>query len=461
MNNRHIIRVLCVFAFFAGMTLTVQAQANRTGYFLKGNSYNHRMNPAFQPDRGYLAVPVLGNTSLSLNTNLGVSDFIYPQGDALVTFMHPDVSADDFLSNLRENNNLKLNLDMTLFSLGFYAWGGYNTLDVGFHTNVGANIPKDLFRLMKDMGAENYVLDKFGARGRAYADVAIGHSHKIGNELTFGARLKLLAGAAYAEVLMDRMELNMNGNRWQVHANGAATFCCMDMELLYDENGKFNGIGSNLNPGISGLGIGADFGITYDFSNLFAKGLILSASVNDINYMKWKSVSHAGITSDDPYTFNGFSEVSMNGEGNTLDKEFEAVGEDLGDLFALKQLEGGDYGDFMGATLNVGIEYKMPFYDRLSVGALFTQRFDNVYSYSHGSLVLNFSPLNFLDLAASASVSTYGYDWGAMLNIHFPGFNVFAAADLYAGKVSKEKIPLDNLNAGVMFGVNIPFGKRR
>ena len=133
-----------------------------------------------------------------------------------------------------------------------------------------------------------------------------------------------------------------------------------------------------------------------------------------------------------------------------------------------------DESEELSSTLHIGLEYKMPFYDRLSVGALFTHRFDRMYSYTMGTFVLNLSPLNFFDLSASASVSTYGYDWGAMLNIHCPGFNIFASANLYAGKVSKValsdlglplektmKVPLDNMNASIMFGLNFPFGKRR
>lgn len=462
MNKKHIIKVLCISVVLICMSFVAQAQVNRTAYFLKGYSYNYRMNPAFQPDRGYFSFPLLGNTSISLATNLGISDFIYPKGDELVTFMHPDVKADEFLSNLNKNNNLNFNLDMTLFSLGFYAFGGYNTLDIGLHANMGLNIPKDMFRFMKDMGAKKYILDNIGLRSRNYVDVAIGHSHKIDESLTIGARLKFLAGAAYADMLMDRMELSLNEKQWQINAKGNASLGCMGLGFTYDEDGMVNGV-DGFTPGLSGMGIGADLGATYDFSKALVKGLILSASVNDINYIKWKNVSRVGISPDDPYTFNGFREVTVNGEegGNSLESQFETIANDLGDFFALENAGVSDYSDFFGATMNVGIEYKMPFYQRLSVGALFTHRFDNMFSYTSGSLMLNFSPLNFFDLAASASISSYGYDWGAIVNIHCPGFNVFAAANIYAGKVSKEYIPLESMNASVMFGLNFPFGKRR
>ena len=269
MNNRHIIKVLCTFIVLVSIVASMQAQANRTGYFLKGNPYNYRLNPSFQPDRGYFSLPMSGNTSFGVATNLGISDFIYPMGDGLTTFMHPDVSADEFLSNLNKNNNLNMNMDMTILSFGFYGFGGYNTFDIGAHLNAGFNIPKDIFHFMKDMGAESYSLANLGLRTRNYVDVAIGHSHEVAKGLTIGARLKFLIGLAYAEAWMDRMELSMNETQWQINAKGNAVASIIGSEFSFDENGMLNGIGE-FKPQLSNWGLGADLGATYDFGNIAA-----------------------------------------------------------------------------------------------------------------------------------------------------------------------------------------------
>ena len=216
-----------------------------------------------------------------------------------------------------------------------------------------------------------------------------------------------------------------------------------------------------MQPELSGMGVGADLGLVYDFSNLGARGLTLSASVCDINYIRWKNVSRAGVSPDKPYIFKGFENIPLTDAESAIEDQLGSIAEDLGDFFVVKDMGVSSYDDVFGATLNLGLEYKMPFYERLSVGALYTQRIDKVYSYSAGSLMLNLSPVNFFDLAASATVSTMGFDWGGMFNIHCPGFNLFAAADFYAGKVSKEGLPLENISASVMFGINFPFGKRR
>lgn len=473
MNNKHIIKVLCAVVMFVGITFTAQAQVERTGYFLKGNSYGHRLNPSFQPKRSYLSVPVVGNTSFGVSSNIEITDFVYPSGDNLVTFMHPDIDAKEFVGNLSKNNKMNMNVNATPLSLGFYAFGGFNTIDIGIHANAGFCVPRDFFGLFKDMSAEKYVLNNIGFRTRNYADIAIGHSHKINNNLTIGARLKLLVGLAYAEIAMDKMELSVSDKQWQINAKGSAVANVIGSEFTYDENGIISGIGSFV-PELSNLGFGVDLGATYDFSKVLTKGLILSASLNDINFIKWNNAAQTGISPSKPYTFEGFSELSFDGGENSVEQQLTTMGEELGEFFAVDKMTPDDYTDFWGATLNIGIEYKMPFYSKLSVGALFTQRFETAYSYTVGSLMLNFSPLYFLDLAASASVSTYGYSYGAMLNINLPGFSIFAGADLYAGKygmmsLSKAEgvlnevnlyFPLNKFNANAMLGINIPLGKK-
>ena len=58
-----------------------------------------------------------------------------------------------------------------------------------------------------------------------------------------------------------------------------------------------------------------------------------------------------------------------------------------------------------------------------------------------------------------------------MLNINFPGFGIFAGANMYVGRVGKIdsaemglsglSIPLDKFNTSAMFGINIPLGKKK
>ena len=84
---------------FTGVMSVSAQNALRTGYFLEGYTYRHMLNPAFAPERSYVAFPALGNINLN--------PFLYklPSGQ-LTTFMSPDVKASKFLGKLKSVNHI-------------------------------------------------------------------------------------------------------------------------------------------------------------------------------------------------------------------------------------------------------------------------------------------------------------------------------------------------------------------
>ena len=459
---KNTIKRFAVTLLFLATTVVAGAQALRTGYFLDGYAYRYRLNPALMNDQNYLSFPLLGEMNLKTAGNLGLADVLYdtPDGTNLVTFMHPSIAAEDFLANINENNAIAVDFDMTLLSTGFFALGGYNTLDIGLHSHSSVNIPYDMFKFMKTLGGGTYSLGNMNVATRNYIDVAIGHSHKIGKDLTIGARFKVLLGAAYANLMVERMNVELTGERWMIDAKGALS-AAYGGNFTYDENGMLEGFGENIVPGLNGLGMGIDLGVTYDLSNVLTKGLVVSASITDLGYMKWNNVSMAGFDPE-PYVFDGFENVGTSaGQGESVEDQMEAIGQDLQDMFVLADQGVADVSENLSSTLHIGLEYKMPFYDKLSAAILYSNRFDEVYPYHQFSLMVNLAPVNWFSLAVSGTTSSMGMGFGAIANIHCTGFNIFVGSDCFVGKVNKQYIPLDNMNANVAVGINIPFGKKR
>lgn len=456
------IKTLVTTVLFLAISVVASAQTTRTGYFLKGNAYRYRLNPALMNDQNYFAFPFLGEFDVKTTGHLGLSNFIYdsPDGTSLITFMHPSVSAEDFLADVNENNKLAFDFDMTLLSIGFFGFGGYNTLDVGLHSHTALYVPYDMFRFMKTLGGGTYNMANMNLASRNYVDIAIGHSHKFNNGLSIGARFKVLLGAAYANLLVEKMDVAMTGEKWMIDAKGSLS-AAIGTHFTYDEDGMINGVGEIV-PGFNGLGMGVDLGFTYDFSNTFAKGLIISASVTDLGYMTWKNVAKVGFAPE-PYSFNGFENLGASAEqGESVEDQMDAIGEDLADMLVL--VDGGvadKEREKLSSTLHVGLEYKMPFYDKLSLALLYSNAIDEVYPYHQVSLIANLSPLKWFSIAVSGTKSTLGMDFGAMVNLHCTGFNIFVATDCFVYKYNKQYIPLNNVNANVSVGFNIPFGKKR
>lgn len=468
MKNRHYIKNIGIALLLSLFSVGASAQQTlRTGYFLKGNPYRYRLNPSFGAEQNYIALPVLGNLNIATTGNVGLADFVYdaPNGSDLVTFMHPSVDTDDFLGGLDDENRMFADIDVTLLSAGFGAFGGYNTIDIGVHSRTGINLPYDMFKFMKDMGGTEYTISDMNMTTSNYVDIALGHSRKITKDLRVGARLKFLFGLGYADVVFDRMDVVMNNKQWVINAKGSANIALggaytHNAERMVNGKPAVDGY-DDISVGLNGFGAAIDLGVTYDLSNVLTEGLVVSASVNDLGFMNWNNVAKAGISHDAPFVFDGFKNIAMHDDvpGANIEDQFEDLRDDLEEFFSLEDRGEGSHSNMLSATLNVGVEYEMPFYRKLSVGALYTSRFDKIYPLHQFSLMANVAPVKWLDMAVSGTASNMGFGFGAMANVHLTGFNLFVGTDCFVGDVGKQFIPLDNMNASVSFGINIPFGR--
>ena len=60
---------------------SVMAQDLNSAYFTDGYSYRHDMNPAYDNEYNYIAIPVLGNLGMQLRGSLGVGDIFFSNPD--------------------------------------------------------------------------------------------------------------------------------------------------------------------------------------------------------------------------------------------------------------------------------------------------------------------------------------------------------------------------------------------
>lgn len=209
---------------FICLGTAASAQSLHSGYFLEGYTYRHLMNPAFAPERNYVAIPGLGNINVGAQSNVGVNTFLYPYGnDKLTTFMNGNISSSEFLGKLKDNNRINVDLNMTLLFAGFRAWGGFNTIDINMRSTTSLNLPRGLFEFMKlGMNSSNsvYEMDDLGISSNNYAEIALGHSRQINDKLNVGGKLKFLLGLGNVDVKMNDMKVQMAEDKWMVQANG-------------------------------------------------------------------------------------------------------------------------------------------------------------------------------------------------------------------------------------------------
>lgn len=461
------------------MVLSATAQNLTGSYFMNGMMQRTDLNPALQPDLGYITLPGLGGLGLNVRGNIGVGDLIMqnphnPSG-RIVTFMHPDVSINDL--TFKKNNRLLQDMRLPLLGVGFRGMGGYNTISFALRETAGITMPGEMFSLLKNLQNRNYNIGTVGVRAMAWGELGIGHSHSIGDNLRVGAKMKILLGAARMDAALKNLTLDLSSpNQWLVTADAQVDmsvkgFGWGDPKINKYQHSNAQGVRDTYETidfdnidvdgaGLNGAGVAFDLGMEYDLSHV-VKGLTVSAALTDLGFINWKETARARNMSQS-FTFSGFQDVRVkkNEADPTLESQSQQLADDFAELYALQDAGQAKVSSGLGATLNIGAEYKLPSYERLKFGLLSTTRINGKYSWNEERVSVNYCPVNCLELGVSGAVGTFGPSFGWVLNFKPKGFNLFVGMDHMLGKMAKPCVPLKS-NADVYMGLNFTFGKRK
>lgn len=444
---------------------TAAAQESKSGFFMEGSTYRHRMNPAFFNESNYISFPVflLGNVNAGISSNMGVSNFLYPmENGQLTTFMNKSVDATRFLEGLKSDNALRGNVALDLVSLGFMGMsGGFNTIDIGIRVNMQANLPYDLFAFMKkgmsDATGTRYSIQNLNANADAYLSVSYGYTnYVIDNVLSIGGKVKFLAGIASLNANISNMDISMSDRSWNVNADGNVSMYLPGQSFSYatDTDGRryIDGIRSGEFVMPRNFGAAIDLGAHYDMSDI-VDGLAFSASVVDLGFIRWNGLSSGMM--DNTFEFSGFEEIG----GGSVDDEIDGLKSQLSEF--ARFYDGGVLNEsrMLSAKMYLAAEYTLPVYDKIRFGLLSSTVFNRPDSWTEGMLLCQFSPSGWFDMSVNYSLSRFGSAFGWMLNFHPKGFNFFIASDyFYTGRFSKQMIPIDKLCFNINFGFNITWG---
>ena len=452
---KYITILLCAMFAMKGM-----AQTAKSAYFMDGTFHNFRINPAMKAERGFFSL-ALGNMSIATNGNVGVSHFLYPDGDQLTTFMSGKVDQDEFLGRLPEYARLGMNFDETLFGLGFRLLGGYTSFSVSLHSNTSMALPKGFFEFAKKgLQDQHYNFSGINMHSMNYAAATLGYSREVYKGLRVGVNLKYLMGLAYTDFTFDRFNIELSEDRWRIEGHAQAQAALGSEVYFEDEDASLDAL--RMGPLASAAkGFAVDLGVVYDMKE-FVPGLTVSASVVDLGSINWQymmSIENNG----EPICWEGLKDANIDNMGTALEEELEKLGEKAEKIMDLEVNDIHSESTKLGVTMYVGAEYNMPFYKPLSVAMLYGKRF-SPYAYSGWDDIrgfVNIAPLKWFEASANVGYSTFGTSLGWMLNFHPAGINFFVGSDYIITKVTPQFIPVNNLNSHVTLGVNLALGKRK
>ena len=451
-------------------SLHAMAQQLNSAYFTNDYKFRHTMNPAFGNEQNYVSMPGFGNVNVSTMGNFGYEDVIFDNPmfpstskDRLTTFMNPYISTADALKGFNSGDNKILgDVSITVLSAGFKGFGGYNTIELNARTSFGMSMPYELFEFAKNTGNRTYNIGNISANGQAFAELAFGHSRQINEKLRVGAKVKLLFGAGRGDVNIDNVKADLAADdKWTVsgHAKSEVSvkgFTYKTEEKEYKEEGR--GTYQYVNDvdvdgaGLGGFGLAFDLGGVYKINNDFT----VSAALLDLGFIKWSN-NMVAVNGGEEFVFNGFHDVAVNEDrgGSTLGMQGDKYADQLAD-FANLQDKGDEGGRTtgIGATLNLGCEYTLPVYRKITFCVLSSTRFRGDYSWTEARVSANWTPLKWIDGGVNMAFGSYRNSFGWVLNFHPKGYNFYVGMDHTLGKVSKEFIPL-NSNAAVSVGMSV------
>lgn len=454
-------------ALLMATALPTAAQRLNTAYFTEGYLYRHAMNPAFGNDSvTYVAIPALGNVNVKTMGNFGYQDIVrenplYPNRSTkkMTTFLNPYIhdALDGFSSG---KNRIDADVNLTLFSGGFRAWGGYNTVGLNLRVKADVNLPYELFDFARNASNRHYDIGDINVSAQSFAELAFGHSRSIGDQWRVGGKMKLLFGLARADASMKDVDIDIEGtDQWRVSANTEANVSIKGWQYKTKQKdyehrpGQYEYVNDvDIDSyGLSGFGLAFDLGAEYKLDDNWK----FSASLLDLGFIHW-SENHYAINEERDFLFDGFHDVSVVGNsGQAMDDQANEYADQIADFMHLRdQGDTGGRTTGIGATLNLAAEYKLPAYDKMRFGLLSSTHINGPYTWTEGRLSANWAPLSWLDGGISGAASTFGASFGWLVNVHTTGFNFFVGMDHLVGKLSKEFIPLSS-KASLSLGFNI------
>lgn len=456
----------------ASMMLTAgaaMAQNLNSAYHTEDYKFRHDMNPAFGNEQSYFSIPALGNIGVSLQGNFGYGDVVFknphydPEIDKkMTTFMNPYISTNEALKGFSKGNNRIVgDVGVAILSMGFKGIGGYNTIEINSKTNFGMALPYELFEFAKNTGNKTYDIGDINAHAISYVELALGHSHNINDKLRVGAKLKFLFGAGRADLQLKNVKADLAAqDKWTVSGDAQAnvsmkgfTYKSIDEDYSQEDKGTYKKIDDiDIDgAGIGGFGMAVDLGATYSINDSWK----LSASVLDLGFISWSN-NITAANMQKAFEFGGFHDVSVkDGQGVTIDDQADSYSDQIKDFINLQdQGDKGSRTTGLGATVNVGCEYTLPMYKKLSFGLLSSTRIKGSYSWTEARLSANWTPVKWLDGGVNFAVNSFTTSMGWVLNIHPKGYNIYLGMDHILGKTSKEFIPLSS-NASVNIGMSV------
>jgi len=431
---------------FLFLPLLSSAQNAYTLKFLPQLQQSQWSNASNQTDAKItVGIPVLSDISFFLYN----SGFSYHSIFQKVNDSTTRISPGQFINKLKTKNLIGFGASVSLLSVN-YAKDDYS---IGFSINDKAYLqlsyPKDLLKLLW-YGNGPYIgqtlnIGNFGLNAAWYREYAV-HLTKNYKKWTFGASPKLLFGKTNINTKQSSLNLYTDSSYYAITANAQMN---LQTSGIADSTDRKNGT-----PGFSqyffntqNKGLGIDIGTKYQYNDKIQ----LSAGVNNLGFISWKSQVHNYVAGPSNVTFNGFKlENFIQGDSNFIStSQFIDTVKNL----VTFTKNSTSYTSYIPYEAFVMGNYTLDKFNTFGL-QLNTERYyqKNVFAATL-CYQLNLSK-HFTGALSYTAKSNAFFNLGGALIFTFAHMQWYFATDNWWASVA----PLDSKNTNMHMGVNLVFG---
>ncbi len=361
LNIKGIAGLLFVMILFNGH---LNAQNDRSLYFMNEIPQSRYMNPAIFPDHNfYVSIPVLSTVKFGFENTMHYDDLFQQKGDSIY------LDRDYLLNNLKDKNSINFDATVELFSLGVKAKNNYFSFRIADAGSFNTTITKETVQfLLYGNGSEEFLgktidLSGNGINFSYYREYALGYTRSIDEKINVGINFKLLNGIA--DITTKDLSLTIYTDPSDFTITSTSN---IDISTSLPED--IEGSLVDIKPDGSNPGFAFDFGGQYQINDQWS----VSAGVLNIGFINWKSnlKNYTSTNSGNEFVFEGYNlnDFFEDKEFNKdlLNKLLDSIADEIG--VTETALE---YRSNLPAWLNLNANYNLTPSDQF--GVLFRNRF--------------------------------------------------------------------------------------
>lgn len=459
---KRINRILLASALLV-MGVSGQAQQSSPVDFMRMNPYQMKTNPATDLPYESVMSLVIGDFDMTLqNTSLRYDNlFEFDAQGRPAT-----VNLRQFANSLNTNNFVGTEFGVDLFTLFRRVKNGMLNITYGVKGQTDTKFNDDLFKLLGYgnavfVGENHPAVIKADANALAYQELAVGYQWKIGDNLSLGARGKLLFGAINFKTNAFDIKLYTDPDSYALRLQeNVDVQASMPSAVYLDEQGDLKTNGPFIFRELfRNLGFGVDLAAEYRFDDRFSA----VAAVRDLGFIHWGlnniamtgNINDAGQFYDNgDFLFNGLN-VDQLQHIISDDSYRELFLDTLKQYFQVEFAKAQPYNTMLNTNLLLRGNYDLDANNRFSAqvqgkfyGSGFRPAFTVAYSGSFWRM---------LDVCATYTMMKGSSDnIGLGLAGNFGTLHVYLTTSNILGLFKPLNASVTNVQAGIVFNLRLP-----